>query len=120
MTAAQERVGEVRLRLHRRLLESERVDLERFQGRTSGAELLQVAADSLRLARLAPDDALETDEPFDVLLAGRDRSSRRLTRRCRSAIALGAGNDPAAAPARTPAGVFARREQTAATARRAP
>ena len=84
MTAARERLGEVRLRLlelHRRLLESERVDLERFQGRMSGAEFLQIAADSLRLAWLSPlseliveldealDEGLEDDAQVDALLA---------------------------------------------------
>lgn len=67
--------------LHKQLLESERIDLERFQGRLSGSEFLQIATDGLRLAWLLPlseliveiDEALEdvpaTDETSDVLLA---------------------------------------------------
>jgi hypothetical protein len=60
------------LELHRRLLEAERADMERFRGeRVSGAEMLQIATDSMRLAWLAPlsellveiDEALEADEP---------------------------------------------------------
>jgi len=84
MTTEQERLAEVRARLlelHRRLLESERVGLERFQGRMSNAELLQIAADSPRLAWLAPlselivelDEALadepENDGRLDELLS---------------------------------------------------
>jgi hypothetical protein len=59
------------LELHRQLLEAERADMERFQGRLSGAEFLQIATDSLRLAWLQPvseliveiDEALEELEP---------------------------------------------------------
>jgi hypothetical protein len=72
---AGERLATVRLRLvdlHRQLLVSERVDLERFEGRLSGSEFLQIATDRLRLAWLLPlsgliveiDEALE--EPSDV------------------------------------------------------
>jgi len=42
------------LELHRELLAAERTDMERFQGRLTGAEFLQIATDSLRLAWLAP------------------------------------------------------------------
>jgi hypothetical protein len=60
------------LELHRKLLEAERTDMERFRGeRVSGAELLQIATDSMRLAWLAPlseliveiDEALDAEEP---------------------------------------------------------
>jgi hypothetical protein len=59
------------LELHRQLLAAERADMERFQGRLSGAEFLQIATDSLRLAWLQPvseliveiDEALEAPEP---------------------------------------------------------
>jgi hypothetical protein len=59
------------LELHRQLLAAERADMERFQGRLTGAEFLQIATDSLRLAWLQPvseliveiDEALEELEP---------------------------------------------------------
>ena len=58
------------LDLHRELLASERVDLERYGGRLTGAEFLQIASDSFRLAWLRPrsevivaiDEALEDPE----------------------------------------------------------
>jgi len=58
------------LDLHRRLLEAERVDLERYGGRVTGAEFLQIASQSFRLAWLRPlseliaaiDEAQEADE----------------------------------------------------------
>jgi hypothetical protein len=58
------------LDLHRRLLEAERVDLERYGGRLTGAEFLQIASQSFRLAWLRPlseliaaiDEAQEADE----------------------------------------------------------
>jgi hypothetical protein len=40
------------LELHRRLLEAQRVQTERFGGRMSSAELLQAAADDLRFSWL--------------------------------------------------------------------
>jgi hypothetical protein len=57
------------LDLHRRLLEAERVDLERYGGRLTGAEFLQIASQSFRLAWLRPlseliaaiDESLEAD-----------------------------------------------------------
>ncbi len=59
------------LELHRQLLAAERADMERFQGRLTGAEFLQIATDSLRLAWLQPvseliveiDETLEEPEP---------------------------------------------------------
>jgi hypothetical protein len=42
------------LDLHRQLLEAERVDLERYGGRLTGAEFLQIASGSFRLAWLRP------------------------------------------------------------------
>jgi hypothetical protein len=58
------------LDLHRQLLEAERVDLERYGGRLTGAEVLQIASQSFRLAWLRPlselivaiDDALDADD----------------------------------------------------------
>jgi hypothetical protein len=58
------------LDLHRQLLEAERVDLERYGGRLSGAEFLQIASQSFRLAWLRPlselivaiDDALDAPD----------------------------------------------------------
>jgi hypothetical protein len=58
------------LDLHRQLLEAERVDLERYGGRLTGAEFLQIASQSFRLAWLRPlselivaiDDALDADD----------------------------------------------------------
>jgi hypothetical protein len=55
------------LELHRRLLEAERSDMERFQGRLTSAEFLQIATGGLRMAWLSPlselivaiDEALE-------------------------------------------------------------
>jgi hypothetical protein len=56
------------LALHRELLEAERADMERFQGRLSSAEFLQIATDSLRLAWLAPVTELIVE--IDEMLAG--------------------------------------------------
>ncbi len=57
------------LDLHRRLLETERADMERFQGRLSNAEFLQIATGGIRMGWLKPlselivelDEALEAD-----------------------------------------------------------
>ena len=56
--------------MHRQLLEAERVDLERYGGRLTGAEFLQIASQSFRLAWLSPlsevivaiDEALDADD----------------------------------------------------------
>jgi hypothetical protein len=55
------------LDLHRQLLASERVDLERYGGRLTGAEFLQIASGSFRLAWLRPLSELivEIDEGLD-------------------------------------------------------
>lgn len=78
------RVRSALVDLHKQVLERERVDLERFQGRLSGSEFLQIATDSLRLAWLLPlseliveidealDDATDTDETSNALLANVD------------------------------------------------
>jgi hypothetical protein len=58
------------LELHRELLDAERADMERFQGRLSGAEFLQIATDSLRLAWLAPITELIVE--IDELLESED------------------------------------------------
>lgn len=70
-----ERLAAIRpalLELHRELLAAERVDMERFQGRLTGAEFLQIATDSLRLAWLAPllELIVEIDEALEA--AGAD------------------------------------------------
>jgi hypothetical protein len=56
------------LELHRQLLAAERADMERFQGRLTGAEFLQIATDSLRLAWLQPVSELivEVDETLEA------------------------------------------------------
>jgi hypothetical protein len=61
------------LELHRQLLEAERADMERFQGRLTGAEFLQVATDSLRLAWLGPISELIVE--IDEKLEGKGRES---------------------------------------------
>jgi hypothetical protein len=64
------------LDLHRALLDAERADMERFQGRLSSAEFLQIATGGIRLGWLQPlselivalDEALEAgpgDDPHD-------------------------------------------------------
>jgi hypothetical protein len=59
------------LDLHRELLAAERADMERFQGRLTSAEFLQIATDSLRLAWLAP--LLELIVEIDEALEAHDR-----------------------------------------------
>jgi hypothetical protein len=56
------------LEVHRELLAAERADMERFQGRLTGAEFLQIATDSLRLAWLGPLSELivEIDETLEA------------------------------------------------------
>jgi hypothetical protein len=61
------------LELHRRLLEAERADMERFQGRLTGAEFLQIATDSMRLAWLGPISELIV--AIDETLEGKERES---------------------------------------------
>ena len=52
MVADAESVRSALLELHRRLLEAQRLQAERFGGRMSASELLQAAADDLRFAWL--------------------------------------------------------------------
>jgi hypothetical protein len=59
------------LELHRQLLEAERADMERFQGRLTGAEFLQIATDSMRLAWLGPISELIV--AIDETLDGKER-----------------------------------------------
>ena len=66
-TPVHERLAAVRpplLDLHRRLLEAERADMERFQGRLSNAEFLQIATGGIRMGWLQPLSELivELDE----------------------------------------------------------
>jgi hypothetical protein len=71
MTDRLERLRGPLLELHREILGAERFDLERFHGRMSGAEFLQVVTDSLRYSWLLPlselivaiDEALAAEEP---------------------------------------------------------
>jgi hypothetical protein len=71
MTDGLERLRGPLLELHREILGAERFDLERFHGRMSGAEFLQVVTDSLRYSWLLPlselivaiDEALAAEEP---------------------------------------------------------
>jgi hypothetical protein len=73
---ADERLLAVRprlLELHRRLLDAERADMERFQGRLTGAEFLQIATDSLRLAWLQPISELIVE--IDETIEGQGRES---------------------------------------------
>jgi hypothetical protein len=70
VTAGADDLGALRPRLldlHRQLLEAERVDLERYGGRLTGAEFLQIASGSFRLAWLRPLSELivAIDEALD-------------------------------------------------------
>jgi hypothetical protein len=68
-----ERVRDPLLDLHREILAAERFDLERFHGRMTGTEFLQIVTDSLRYSWLLPlselivalDEALADEEPPD-------------------------------------------------------
>jgi hypothetical protein len=62
------------LDLHRRLLEAERADMERFQGRLSSAEFLQIATGGIRMGWLQPLSELivELDEALDADVAEPD------------------------------------------------
>ncbi len=74
------------LDLHRRLLDAERSDMERFQGRLSSAEFLQIATGGIRLGWLQPlselivalDEALgarpDDDPPDPQAIAERARA----------------------------------------------
>ena len=88
------------LDVHRRLLEAERADMERFQGRLSSAEFLQIATGGIRLGWLQPlselivelDEALEAGPDDDApdrrrSSIGPARWSPRPTRRPRSVAA---------------------------------
>lgn len=66
-----ERIRGPLLELHREILGAERFDLERFHGRMTGTEFLQIVTDSLRYSWLLPlselivaiDEALAAEEP---------------------------------------------------------
>jgi hypothetical protein len=89
------------LELHRELLAAERADMERFQGRLTGAEFLQIATDSLRLAWLAPlleliveiDEALEA-RPGDLGEAPTPDDLQALVDRVRTLVAPPDGGTP--------------------------
>jgi hypothetical protein len=89
------------LELHRELLAAERADMERFQGRLTGAEFLQIATDSLRLAWLAPlleliveiDEALEAQHG-DPAEAPAPDDLRALVNRVRALVAPPDGETP--------------------------
>jgi hypothetical protein len=90
------------LELHRELLAAERADMERFQGRLTGAEFLQIAADSLRLAWLAPlleliveiDEVLEAEGADDPAEAPAPEDARALIDRVRALVAPPDGESP--------------------------
>jgi hypothetical protein len=71
MRAELEAIRDPLLDLHREILAAERFDFERFHGRMTGTEFLQVVTDSLRYSWLLPlselivalDEALAEDEP---------------------------------------------------------
>jgi hypothetical protein len=89
------------LDLHRELLAAERADMERFQGRLTAAEFLQIATDSLRLAWLAPlleliveiDEALEA-EGADPAEAPAPEDAQALIDRVRALVAPPDGESP--------------------------
>jgi hypothetical protein len=78
------------LELHREILGAERVDLERFSGKLSGAEFLQVVTDSLRYSWLLPlselivaiDEAEADDEDAEP-----EAAAEALLERARALIA---------------------------------
>lgn len=89
------------LDLHRELLAAERADMERFQGRLTGAEFLQIATDILRLAWLSPlleliveiDEALEADAA-DPAEAPAPADPEALVDRLRALVAPPDGETP--------------------------
>jgi hypothetical protein len=85
---AMERLLAVRpalLELHRELLAAERADMERLQGRLTGAEFLQIATDSFRLAWLGP--LLELIVEIDEALEAESEDARELIDRVRALVA---------------------------------
>ena len=89
------------LELHRHLLAAERADMERFQGRMSGAEFLQIATDSMRLAWLQPVSELivEIDETLEGKGrepegAGGEEAAAVLIDRARALVAPPAADSP--------------------------
>ena len=82
--------------LHKRILESERVDLERFHGRMSGAEFLQVASGDLRLGWLAPLSELivELDDAAAVEGGPPRDDAEALVERARALVAPPAPDTP--------------------------
>jgi len=77
------------LDLHRQLLEAERVDLERYGGRLTGAEFLQIASQSFRLAWLRPLSELivAIDEALDAGVEEPAESPEALVARVRALVA---------------------------------
>ena len=99
-----ERLAAVRpllLDLHRELLAAARADLERFAGRLTAAEFLQIATDGLRLAWLSPlseliveiDEALEA-EGADVAEAPSADDAQALIDRARALVAPPSSETP--------------------------
>jgi hypothetical protein len=99
-----ERLAAVRpflLDLHRELLAAARADLERFGGRLTAAEFLQIATDGLRLAWLSPlseliveiDETLEA-ESGDPAEAPSADDAKRLIDRARALVAPPSGETP--------------------------
>lgn len=88
------------LEVHRELLAGERADMERYQGRLTGAEFLQIVTDSPRVAWISPlselivaiDEALEAkdDEPDEAPAA----DAAALIDRARALVAPPDGDTP--------------------------
>lgn len=99
-----ERLAAVRpllLDLHRELLAAARADLERFGGRLTATEFLQIATDGLRLAWLSPlseliveiDEALEA-EGADPAEAPTAHDAQALIDRARALVAPPSSETP--------------------------
>jgi hypothetical protein len=73
------------LDLHREILGAERVDMERFSGKLSGAEFLQIVTDSLRYSWLLPLSELIVG--MDEALADEDVELEPLLERARALVA---------------------------------
>jgi hypothetical protein len=73
------------LDLHREILAAERFDLERFSGKLSGAEFLQIVTDSLRYSWLLPLSELIV--ALDEALANEEAELSPLLERARALVA---------------------------------
>jgi hypothetical protein len=73
------------LALHREILAAERYDMERFSGKLSGAEFLQIVTDSLRYSWLLPLSELIV--ALDESLADEEAELEPLLERARLLVA---------------------------------